>query len=188
MINTHNKQTPKDKLPPRNTDAEESVLGSIVIDNDAIGKIADVLFPEDFYETKNRHIYEAVLDLYQKNEPIDVLSLSSRLKEKHLLKDIGGITYLSSLIEKTPTSAHINHYANLVHQKKVRRDLIAASYRIAELGWSESEDVNNILDKSEQTIFSISQKSIAHDFVSLKDALAEAFNRMDQMQKGGNKL
>jgi len=188
MAEINNFQTNEDKLPPQNIEAEESVLGALIIDKNAIAKVADILFPKDFYQTQNRYIYEAILDLYQKNEPIDILSLSNRLKEKKHLKEIGGESYLASLVNKTPTSAHVSHYAKIVHQKRILRDLIAASYKIAELGWTESEDVNDLLDKAEQTIFSISQKSIAHDFVPLKEELVQAFERIDQLQKGGNKL
>jgi len=176
------------KLPPQNIEAEESTLGSLIIDKDAIIKIADVLFPEDFYQPQHRIIYEAVLNLYQKNAPIDVLSLSNRLKEKKQLGEIGGASFLTSLVNKTPTSAHIVHYANIVHQKRVLRDLIAASYKIAELGWQESENINEVLDRAEQIIFSISEKSIAHEFVTLKGELVKAFERIDQLHKGGDKL
>lgn len=176
------------KLPPQNIEAEESTLGSLIIDKDAIIKIADVLFPEDFYQPQHRIIYEAILNLYQKNAPIDVLSLSNRLKEKKQLGEIGGASFLTSLVNKTPTSAHIIHYANIVHQKRVLRDLIAASYKIAELGWQESENINEVLDRAEQIIFSISEKSIAHEFVTLKGELIKAFERIDQLHKGGDKL
>ncbi len=188
MANNKQFQNIKDKLPPQSQEAEESVLGAIIIDNNAIIKVADVLYSNDFYQTKNKYIYEAVLDLYKKNEPIDTLSLTNRLQEKKLLKEVGGISYITSLVNQTPSSAHVSHYAKIVHQKRVLRDLISASYHIAELGWTESEDVNSLLDQAEQTIFAISQQSIAHDFVPLKEELAEAFNRIDQLQKGGNKL
>jgi len=178
----------KEKLPPQNIEAEESTLGSLMIDKDAIIKIADLLFPEDFYELRHRLIYETILNLYHQNAPIDVLSLSSRLKEKKQLNEIGGASYLTSLVNKTPTSAHVVHYANIVHEKKVLRDLIAASYKIAELGWKESENINEVLDQAEQIIFSISEKSIAHEFVALKGELVKAFERIDQLHKGGDKL
>jgi replicative DNA helicase len=178
----------KEKLPPQNIEAEESALGSIMIDKDAIVKVADILFPEDFYQPQHRIIYEAILNLYHKNAPIDVLSLSNRLKEKKQLGEIGGASFLTSLVNKTPTSAHVVHYANIVHQKRVLRDLIAASYKIAELGWQESENINEVLDKAEQVIFSISEKSIAHEFVALKGELVKAFERIDQLHKGGDKL
>jgi len=163
MIKNKQFQNIKDKLPPQSQEAEESVLGAIIIDNNAIIKVADVLHADDFYQTKDKYIYEAVLDLYKKNEPIDILSLTNRLQEKKLLKEVGGVR----LVNQTPSSAHVSHYAKIVHQKRVLRDLISASYQIAELGWSESEDVNNILDQAEQTIFSISQQSIAHDFIPI---------------------
>lgn len=184
----NNFKTMPDKLPPQNIEAEESTLGSLMIDKDAIAKIADILYPEDFYRSEHRIIYEAILDLYGKNQPIDVLSVSNRLEEKKLLKEIGGATFLTSLVNKTPTSAHIVHYAKIVHEKRVLRDLISASYKIAELGWQESEDINNVLDKAEQTIFSISQKSIGYEFINLKDELIKAFERIDQLHKGGEKL
>ncbi|NMB92496.1 MAG: replicative DNA helicase [Parcubacteria group bacterium] len=179
---------PEDKMPPQNPEAEESVLGSIIIDNNALVKIADTITSEDFYLPKHRHIYEAILDLYAKNAPIDILSLSNRLEEKKLLDEIGGVSFLTSLVNKTPTSAHIEHYADIIHQKKILRDIIAASYKISELGWNESEDINDVLDKAEQAIFSISQKSVSQDFVTLKNELAKAFERIDQLQKGGGKL
>ncbi|MFA5360678.1 MAG: replicative DNA helicase [Candidatus Paceibacterota bacterium] len=176
------------KLPPQNIEAEESTLGALIIDKDAIAKVADSLFPEDFYKPEHRLIYEAILDLYRKNAPIDVLSLSNRLKEKKLLEEIGGVSFLTSLVNKTPTSAHINHYAQIVHEKRVLRDLISASYKIAELGWQESENINDVLDKAEQAVFSVSQKSMGYDFVTLKEELIKAFDRIDQLHKGGHKL
>ncbi|MGC8944159.1 MAG: replicative DNA helicase [Minisyncoccia bacterium] len=179
---------PQDKLPPQNQEAEESVLGSIIIDNESLIKVADFLTPDDFYFPKHRYIYEAILELYTKNAPIDIVSLSNRLEEKNLLNEIGGASFLTSLVNKTPTSAHINYYANIVHQKKILRDLINASYKIAELGLDESSDINEIMDRAEQIIFSISQKSVTQNFVSLKDELVKAFERIDQLQKGGGKL
>ncbi len=178
----------EEKLPPQNIEAEESVLGALIIDNNAIVKVADILFTEDFYLPKHQKIYEAILDLYKKNEPIDVLSLSNRLEEKNELKEIGGVSFLTSLVNKTPTSAHVVHYAKIVHQKKILRDLISASYQIQELGWQEEEDVNTLLDKAEQIIFNISQKSITYEFIPLKEELVKAFERIDQLHKGGGKL
>lgn len=177
-----------EKLPPQNIEAEESVLGALIIDNEAIIKIADLISPQDFYNPLNGHIFQAILDLYKKNTPVDIVSLSNRLRELNLLDEIGGVSYLTNLVNKTPSSAHVIHYAKIVHQKKVLRDLINASYKIAELGWEESEDINNVLDQAEQIIFSISQKSITHEFVLLKEELIKAFERIDQLHKGGGRL
>jgi replicative DNA helicase len=188
MIDKNNLDQIQNKLPPQNTEAEESTLGSLMIDKNAIAKVADSLFPEDFYKPQHRIVYEAILDLYKKNAPIDVLSVTNRLKEKKLLEEIGGGSFLTSLVNKTPSSAHVAHYSQIVHEKRVLRDLISASYKIAELGWQESENINDVLDRAEQTIFSISQKSIAYDFVTLKEELVKAFDRIDQLHKGGDKL
>lgn len=178
----------EEKLPPQNLEAEESVLGALIIDNNAIIKVADILLAEDFYLPKHQKIFEAILDLYKKSEPIDVLSLTNRLEEKNLLKEVGGASFITSLVNKTPTSAHVVHYAKIVHQKKILRDLISASYQIQELGWQEEDDVNNILDQAEQIIFNISQKSITYEFIPLKEELVKAFERIDQLHKGGGKL
>lgn len=186
MAENNNFNKIQEKLPPQNLEAEESVLGALMIDKNAIAKVADSLYPEDFYKPEHRIIYESILDLYQKNAPIDVLSVTNRLKEKK--QEIGGTSFLASLVNKTPSSAHVSHYAQIVHEKRVLRELIAASYKIAELGWQESENINEVLDKAEQTIFSISQKSIGYDFVTLKSELVQAFERIDQLHKGGDKL
>ncbi len=184
----NNSKIIQNKLPPQNIEAEESVLGALMIDKNAIAKVADSLYPEDFYKPEHRITYEAILDLYQKNAPIDVLSVTNRLKEKKLLEETGGASFLTSLVNKTPSSAHVSHYGQIVHEKRVLRDLIAASYKIAELGWQESEDINQVLDKAEQIIFSISQKSVGYDFITLKEELIKAFDRIDQLHKGGDKL
>jgi len=188
MAENNNLKMIQDKLPPQSIEAEESVLGALMIDKNAIAKVADNLFSEDFYKPEHRLTYEAILDLYQKNAPIDVLSVTNRLKEKKQLEQVGGASFLTSLVNKTPSSAHVTHYGQIVHEKRVLRDLIAASYKIAELGWQESENINNVLDKAEQVIFSISQKSIGYDFVTLKEELIKAFDRIDQLHKGGSKL
>lgn len=182
------KSFPDNKLPPQNLEAEESVLGALLIDNEAMIKIADFLKADDFYKPKHQKIYEATLEMYQKNEPIDILSLSELLQSKNILEEIGGVSFLTSIVNKTPTSAHIVHYAKIIQQKKVLRDLISASYQIAELGWQEEENVDNLLDRAEQTVFSISQKSLSQQFVNLKNELGKAFERIDQLHKGGGKL
>jgi len=181
-------QLPSDRVPPQSIEAEESVLGALMIDKNAIIKVVDILLPNDFYRGSHKDIYEAMVELYVKNEPIDIVSLSNRLKEKHLLEQIGGSSYLTSLVNKVPSSSHVLHYAKIIHQKKVLRDLIQASYEISELGWQESEDVDELIDKAEKSIFSISQRSASQEFESLKEGLVSAFERIDQLNKGGDKL
>lgn len=179
---------PPDRVPPQNIEAEESVLGALMIDKNAITKVADLLLADDFYRGSHQKIYEIALELFSKNEPIDILTVSNRLKEKGSLETCGGSSYLTSLVNKVPTSSNILHYAKIIHQKKVLRDLIGASYEIAELSWQESEDIDTLLDQAEKTIFSISQRSIRQEFTHLKDDLTKAFERIDQLNKGGDLL
>jgi replicative DNA helicase len=176
------------RLPPQNEDAEKSVLGALMLDKNAIINVADTLEPNDFYQGKHKKVYEAMLDLYAKSEPIDILSLSNRLKEKKRLKDIGDRSYLAELVSSVPTAAHISHYAEIVHQKAVLRRLIDASAQITESAFNEQEELAVLIDKAEQSIFNISQRSSRQSFASLKPMLAEAFDRLDTLSKGGGAL
>lgn len=171
------------KLPPQSLDAEKSVLGSLVMDKNAITKVADLLRPDDFYKKQHQDIYEAIIDLFKKNDPIDLLAVSNRLKEKGLLESIGANTYLTELINFVPTSAHVLNYAKIVRRKRVLRDLIETSQEISEMGHQEEEDVDMLLDRAEQKIFSIAQRSLSQNFLLVKDALAEAFERIDKLSK-----
>ena len=172
-----------DRLPPQNIEAEQSVLGALMIDKDAITRVADILRPGDFYRSAHNIIYQAILDLYQKNEPVDLLSVNNFLEETNSLEEAGSSSYLTEIINMVPTSAHVVNYAKIVHRKKVLRDLIKASYDIAQMGYNESEETDNLLDQAEQKIFSISQKSIQQDFIPVKSVLEEAFERLDKLHQ-----
>ncbi len=176
------------KLPPQNLEAEESVLGALMIDKDAIVKVADLLAPGDFYKPIHNQIYEAALYLFEKNQPVDILSVTNRLKEINLLQETGGAAYLTSLIEKVPTASHINHYAGIVKEKKVLRDLISASAEIGEAAFSQQGDVELLLDSIEQKIFSISQHSTQQKFVLLKDELQAAYERIERLHQASGGL
>src|SRR3989338_4622069 len=121
------------KLPPQNIEAEQSVLGSLLIDKDAIVKIADIITAKDFYRKAHEMIFTSMVDLYTKSEPIDLLTVSSKLKEKKQFKDIGGMSYLTTLVNFVPTASNVAHYAKIVNQKRVLRDLISASGEISAL-------------------------------------------------------
>lgn len=179
-----NKQKIEGRLPPQNIEAEQSVLGSLMLDKEAIIQIADILKPDDFYRGIHSNIYQAMLELYEKNEPIDLLSLTNRLEENKQLEKIGGASYLTSLVNLVPTAAHVTHYAKIVKHKKILRDLIEASDQITQLSYQESEDVENLVDTAEQKIFSISQQSIGQKFLLVKETLEEAFERIDKLHKG----
>lgn len=171
------------KLPPQNLEAEKSLLGSILLDKNAVVKVVDFLKPKDFYKQNHQEIFLVTQELFEKGEPIDLLSISSRLKEKKLLEEIGGNAYLTELINTVPTSAHVLNYAKIVQRKRVLRELIEASQEINSLGWQEQEDIDEVLDRAEQKIFSIAQKSLTQRFLPVKDALEEAFGRIDKLSK-----
>ncbi len=172
-----------DKLPPQNIEAEQSLLGSIMLDKNAIIKIADLISPADFYRDIHKTIYEAMVALYERREPIDILSLSNLLEEWKKLDEIGGSSYLSSLVNKVPSAAHIVHYAKIIQKKATLRRLINAASEIIGLGYKEEEDTDKVLDESEQKIFNVSQKFLKQDFIAIKPILGEAFDRIDELHK-----
>ncbi len=176
------------KLPPQNIEAEESVLGALMIDKDAIIKITDILTPADFYKPANGRIFETILNLFEKHQPIDILSVSNELQERGLLKDIGGSTYITELIEKVPTSSHIVHYANIVKEKKILRDLIKVSAEITEKAFESGDEIETVLDIIEQKIFSISQRSLRQKFIQLKEELGAAYERIESLHRGEGRL
>ena len=177
-----------DKLPPQNNDAEQSLLGCLMLDKDAIVKVVDFIRAEDFYRSVHQDIYQAMAELYEKSEPIDILSVSSRLKTKNRLEDIGGSAYLTSLINTVPTATHVYNYAKIVRQKKILRDLISASEEIGLSAFDESEEVDILLDKAEKTVFNIGQRSLTQNFVPIRDILSDTFERLDELAKTAGKL
>jgi len=177
-----------DKLPPQNNDAEQSLLGCLMLDKDAIVKVVDFIKAEDFYKGIHQDIYQAMSDLYEKSEPIDILSVSARLKERNKLEGIGGQSYLTSLINTVPTATHIANYARIVRQKKILRDLISASEEIGLSAFDESEEVDVLLDKAEKTVFSIGQRSLTQTFLPIKEILSDTFERLDELSKNQGKM
>ncbi len=172
-----------EKIPPQNLEAEQSVLGCLLIDKDAIVKVVDFLLAKDFYRNQHQEIYQTILELFEKGEPIDLLSVTNRLKDKGQLEGIGGPAYLTQLVNAVPTAAHTLNYAKIVQHKRILRDLIGASYDIGGMGYNESEDVDILLDQAEKKIFSITQKSLTQKFMPIKDSLEEAFERIDRLSK-----
>lgn len=172
---------PSLKLPPQHIEAEQSVLGALMIDKDAIIKVADILRTEDFYKPAHGKIYETILGLYEHHEPIDMLSVTTRLKENGAFKDAGGTTYLTELINSVPSASHVTHYAKLVKDKRVLRDLITTSAEIAETAFDPGEDIEAMIDTIEQKIFSIAQRSTAQRFMLLKNELPAAYERIEKI-------
>ena len=171
-------------IPPQSIEIEVSLLGCLMIDKSAITKVADFLAPLDFYKTTHQEIFAVCLELFYKNEPIDYLSVSNRLREKNLLEKIGGASYLTEMINLVPSTSHVESYAKTVQNKRILRDLISASQEIESLGYDESEDINNILDEAEKKIFKIAQKGVNQYFTHVKDTLEEAFERIEKLSQG----
>lgn len=175
------------RIPPQNVEAEKSVLGAVLLDKDAIIKIIDIVRPEDFYEERHAIIFEAMLDLFDKRQPIDIVTLSEMLEAKEQIKEIGGSGYLAEIVNSTPSAANVVHYAGICRDKAILRRLINVSNTITQLGYDEEADVSETLDKAEQSLFAVSQKFLKNKFVHVKDSLAEAFDRIDKIHKDKDK-
>ncbi len=177
------------KLPPQNIEAEQSLLGSLLIDKDSIVRISEILHPSNFYRSEQHgSIYEAVQSLFEKRQPIDLVTVTEELKRKGFYDKIGGSAYLTTLVNVVPTSAHIEHYAKIIKDHAVRRNLIAQATKLIERSYDESSSVAELLEGAEAGIFSISQEHVTRDFLPIKDALTQSFDRLDELQKSSGKL
>jgi len=175
-------------MPPQNIEAEQSLLSCLLIDKDAIIKVADIIAENDFYKDAHRIIFSTIKELYNHHEPIDILSLANRLDEKKQLADIGGRTYLANLSSFSATSSNIVHYANIIQRKATLRRLQTAASEIMDLSYQEEEEIDKVLDQTEQKIFSVSQKYLKNTFLPIDNLLTEAFERIDELHKHGGKL
>lgn len=175
-------------LPPQNTDAEASLLGALLIDSDAIVKIADTINADDFYDPRNQRIYEAIAQLYEKHNPIDVLTLSDQLKNSGFLDFVGGAAYLTELTNYVPTAANVEQYAEIVAQKALRRRLIKASQEISALGYDEQRNLRDLIEEAESRLFEISQQHVKHDIISLETILGESFDRLDELHRDKGRI
>ncbi len=182
------KELLKAKVPPQNPQAEGSLIGSLLLDKDAIIKVADIVHSDDFYVEKNGLVFEAILQLFEKREPIDVVTLSEELEKQKVLKEIGGASYLTEMVNNVPSAAHVVQYAQIVAQKATLRRLIEAASEINTLAYGEDEQLDKVLDKAEQTLFDVSQKHLRQNFISIKDVLAESFDRLDSLHKDKESL
>ncbi len=168
---------------PHNSEAEASLLGAILIDSDALVKIADHITNFDFFDVKHQRIYEAVSQLYEKRSPIDVLTLSDQLKNNGFLDMIGGPGYLSELTNFVPTAAHVEQYADIVAQKALRRRLIKASKEMVNLGYDESKMLQELVEEAESKLFEVSQQHVKQSVSSIESILAKSFDRLDDLHK-----
>ncbi|HEY4486353.1 MAG TPA: replicative DNA helicase [Candidatus Paceibacterota bacterium] len=176
------------RIPPQNIESEKALLGSIMLRPEAMHDVSDIVLPESFYDRRHRTVYEIMLELHAKKEPIDLLSLTSRLKERKLLDDVGGRVYLTELVHGVPASTNVKYYAEMVQKKSILRNLIAASDFIGELGYDEESEIEELLDDAEKRIFSVTGSSVGSSFIKLKDSLEEAWERLDMLHKSGAKM
>lgn len=171
------------RVPPQNNEAEMSVLGSLMLDKESIIKIADIVSPDDYYDNRHKEIYQAILDLYQKNTPIDILTVTNRLEEKKLVERVGGPAYLTQLVNTVPSASNIVHYALIVRKKGTLRRLISSAGDISNMAFKEEGEIEDILDSAEQKLFEVSQKQLKQNFISISSILHSTFERIDELHR-----
>jgi len=173
--------TPNYKIPPQNIEAEQSVIGGILLENEAISAVLENLVVDDFYRESHRSIFLAMIELFEKNEPIDLITLTNHLRGANQLERIGGSTYLSSLVDAIPTAANISYYARIVKEKSILRQLISTATEIVSKGYEDERDVADLLDMAEKNIFQISESKIRPSFFSIKNILKESFKTIEKL-------
>jgi replicative DNA helicase len=172
---------PDPRLPPQNREAEEAVLGSLLIDPDAVYEVANFLKPEHFYNVANGWIYDAVLTLHRRNEPVDTLTLLEELRRRDQLQEVGGEAQIIGLVNAVPTSLNAHAYGKIVEATAVRRDLIKAAGQIANLAYEEDEDITIVIDRAEQTLFAISEQRTTRDLVPIKQIAQSYLERIEEL-------
>ncbi len=176
------------RIPPQNVESEMALLGSIMLRPEALIEIMDILRPEAFYVDKHKTIFEAMVSLYEKREPIDLLTLSSKLKESVDLDRIGGMSYLTEIVNTVPSSSNAEHYATIVSKKHTMRKLIEAAEHIARIGYDEESEIEELLDRAEKKIYEVTSKNLSGKYVEMKEVLGEAMERLDRLHKTKGEL
>jgi len=182
------KEVPAGKIPPQNLDAEMSLLGAVLIDEETLADISEHVKMYDFYDKRHGLIYDAMMRLYEKRKPVDLLTLTEELKKKNDIETIGGSAYLTELTNYVPTAAHAEAYAELVQQKAIRRRLIKASAEISEMGYDEETSTEQLLESAEAELFAVSDQSLKQDLVSIEAILTDSFDRMEELHRNKGQL
>ena len=177
-----------DRLPPSNIDAEEALLGSLLIDSDAIFEVASFLRPDAFYREKNTWIYECILALNDRRQPVDLITLSDELRHRNQLEEVGGEAYIIGLLNIVPTSIHAQHYGHIVEAASVRRRMITAATTIANLAFEQDEDIGVTIDRAEQALFSISEERTTRDLVAVKEVARAYLDRIEELHERGDEI
>lgn len=176
-----------DRLLPQNIEAEQAVLGAVILDSESLIAVTERIGSEDFYRVAHQSIFAAMLELYQQNEPVDLITVTSLLRDKNQLEEVGGVSYLSELANAVPTAANVDYYAQIVEEKSLQRRLIRTATQIVTQGYASSEDVGQLLDEAERRILEISQRRFGRGFIAIRDVLMEVFDRIEHLyqHKGG---
>jgi len=176
-----NKELPQFKLPPQNIEAEQSILGGILLDNEVFHRVLEVLNEDDFYHAAHRKVFLSMIELYENNEPVDLITLTNALKNKNQLDEIRGVSYLTSLVDSIPTTANISYYAKIVKEKSILRRLINKTAEIASMSYDSTGDVDEVLDQAERAIFEISENKIKPSFYSIKEMIKHSFKTIERL-------
>ncbi|MCK4314478.1 MAG: replicative DNA helicase, partial [Anaerolineae bacterium] len=168
-----------DKMIPHNIEAEEAVLGSLLIDPEALFRVSPFLKGEDFYIQKNVWIYEAIFTLHERREPLDFVTLCDELERREQLAEIGGAAYITRLINAVPSAIHVEAYGHIVEQAAIRRRLISAASQIAQLAYQEAEDIDQTIDQAEQALFNVSQRRITRDLAPIQEIIRRYYDRIE---------
>lgn len=169
------------KVPPHDIEAEQAVIGSMLTDQEAVYAAIEILKPEDFYREDNKQIYTAILNIYNKAEPIDIITLKAELSSMGKLDAVGGLEYIVELPEKVPTTANVDRYIKIVEEKSLLRNLIRAANEILSSGYAQEDDVENIVDHAEKKIFDVMQKKSQKGYTTIKDVLVESFTKLEEL-------
>ncbi len=177
-----------ERLPPQNIEAEQSVLGSLLIDPDAVTRVASILKASDFYRESHKLIYQAIQNLHERDEAADFITVSDELARQGQLEEVGGASYLTYLINAVPTSVHAEYYAHIVERTAILRRLIEAASQIGNLAYEEADDVDDVLDRAEQILFGISERRITRDLIPLRQLLGDYFERIEYLSQHQGEL
>jgi replicative DNA helicase len=176
------------KIPPQNIDAEQSVLGAMLLNKDAIYKVMEILKPEDFYRDSHKVIYEAILNLNDKNEPVDMITVSEALRQKGVIEQAGGVSYVATLASLVPTAANVEHYANIVEEKALLRTLIQLSNRVTTMGYEGSKDVQELLDQVDQSLAELTNRRQSSGFSPISEILLQTFAQIEHIHNNKGQL
>ncbi len=176
------------KIPPHSIEAEQSVLGAMLLDREAIISVLESIRPEDFYKDSHREIFEAVIELFEKGEPVDLITLSEQLKQKDVLEGVGGVEYLADLSSGVPSTANAAHYAKIIQEKSFLRKLIRICSEITDMSYESGKDILDIINQAEKGIFDLSQRRLSRSFTPLKEVLVTSFNRIEELYSSKGKI